>query len=289
MDFRQLENFIEVSEQLSFTKAANNLYISQQGISKSIKSLEAELGVPLFFRTASTISLTDYGTILLPYAKDLVKIYSTALMQINTEKNKDTDTIRIGFTQGMANFLPDNLLRDYTQGHPDVKLAIREFSDMDVDSALLTGEIDIGFCVAPIDEKRLCVHHTHVMNVYFMLSEQHPLSSQSAIDMRQLKNDTFIAFGENKKGHLSFLERCRKAGFVPDVGITAADIGLIMNLCAQNMGVGIYVGEQEVSLPGLKILPDKLHNWEYTIHICTAAEHGVNETEAEFIRCFCQW
>lgn len=61
VDFRQLETFVEVCEQMSFTKAASNLYISQQGVSKSIKTLEDELGVSLFLRTNSSISLTNYG------------------------------------------------------------------------------------------------------------------------------------------------------------------------------------------------------------------------------------
>lgn len=289
MDFRQLENFVEVSEQMSFTKAANNMYISQQGLSKSIKSLEAELGVPLFFRTASSISLTDYGAKFLPYAKELVRIYSSALEEINMAKNKNADAVKIGFTQGMLNFLPVDLLRDYTRDHADIKLIIKEYTDTDVDNALLSGEVDIGFCVAPLADKKIAIHHTRVLNVYFMLSEMHPLAAQTSIDMRQLKDETFIVFGEDKKGHTSFLERCRKAGFVPNIGVTAADIGLIKSLCAQNMGIGIFVGDKETELPGLKIIPDKLHNWEYMIHICTTDEHGVSDAEAEFIRYMQKW
>ena len=83
MDFRQLETFVEVCEQMSFTKAASNLYISQQGVSKSIKTLEDELGAPLFLRTNSSISLTNYGVILLRYAEELVRGYTKVLTEIN--------------------------------------------------------------------------------------------------------------------------------------------------------------------------------------------------------------
>ena len=289
MDFRQLENFIEVSKQLSFTKASNNLYISQQGISKSIKSLEDELGVPLFYRSASTISLTNYGTLLLPYAKELVSGYTAALAEISREKYSLKNTIRVGLTQGMVNFLPGHLFGQFTQNHPDIKLHIQEFNDTDVDTALKKGEIDIGFCVTPIDLSHFTVHHTHVLNTYFMLSEKHPLADRDTIDLRQLKNETFLSFGESIKGHSSFLERCRKAGFVPNIGAAANDFGLLTDLCRQNMGISFYVGEKPVEFPGLRIIPDKLHGWDYVIHICTAVDHGVNEQEAEFIHCFQAW
>ena len=290
MDFRQLENFIEVSEQMSFTKAANNLYISQQGLSKSIKALEDELGVRLFYRTGSLLSLTNYGAILLPRAKEMVQGYKTLLDEVSIEKSSMKKTVRVGLTRGMVTFLPSQLLASYAKNHPDVKLSIQDYSDIDVDNALLNGEIDIGFCVAPVEKKHLTIQHTRVFNVFFLLSEMHPLAGQGTIDLRQLKDETFLSFGDdNNKGHSSFLERCRKAGFVPNIGMTSSDVSLIMDLCRQNMGVSFYVGEEAAKLPGLCVLPDKLHSWEYTICLCTAAGHGVSADEAAFISTFRDW
>ena len=128
MDFRQLENFIEVSEQMSFTKAANNLYISQQGLSKSIKALEDELGVRLFYRTGSLLSLTNYGAILLPRAKEMVQGYKTLLDEVSIEKSSMKKTVQVGLTRGMVTFLPSQLLASYAKNHPDVKLSIQDYS-----------------------------------------------------------------------------------------------------------------------------------------------------------------
>ena len=289
MDCRQLENFVEVCEQMSFTKAANNLYISQQGVSKSIKSLEDELGVQLFFRTNSSLSLTNYGTILLTYASKLVKNYSEVLTAINTEKNRNKDVIRIGFANGIANFFPDKLVEGFLKAYPTTKISIKEYSDTDVDEALISGEIDIGFCVSPVDGKKLKIHHSHNMNLYFMLSDKHPLANEVSIDLRQLKNDCFIAMGDGGKGHSSFLERCRKAGFFPNINVAITDTKLLMNLCRQNVGIGVYAGEKPAELPGLRIIPDKLHVWKYSMCICTAINHGVSVQEAAFIKRFRNW
>lgn len=289
MDFRQLETFVEVCEQMSFTKAATNLYISQQGVSKSIKTLEDELGAPLFLRSNSSISLTNYGVILLRYAEDLVNGYTRVLTEINAEKNRDKNSIMLGFPNGTANFFPAKIIDAYLKCHPDVNISIKEYTDTEVDEALISGDIDIGFCVAPVDGKKLKIQHTHNMNLYFMLGAEHPLAGEASIDLRQLKNDSFIAMGGEGKGRASFLERCRKAGFFPNISVTVTDTGLMLKLCRENVGIGVYAGEHPAELPGVRIIPDKLHVWEFSICVCTAAGHGVTAQEAEFINSFRKW
>ena len=140
---------------MSFTKAASNLYISQQGVSKSIKTLEDELGVSLFLRTNSSISLTNYGVILQRYAEDLVNNYTKVLTEINTEKNRDRNGITLGFPNGIANYFPAEIFETYLKSHPNVRISIREYADTEVDEALVRGDIDIGFCVVPVDKEKL--------------------------------------------------------------------------------------------------------------------------------------
>ena len=64
MEFRQLQHFLVVAQELNFSKAAQKSYITQQALSKSIKILEKELGVPLFERLPRGLALTEYGTVL---------------------------------------------------------------------------------------------------------------------------------------------------------------------------------------------------------------------------------
>ena len=280
---------MEVCEQMSFTKAARQSVYQPAGREQSIKTLEDELGAPLFLRTNSSISLTNYGVILLRYAEELVRGYTKVLTEINAEKNRDKNSITLGFPNGIANFFPAKIVETYLKSHPNVKIAIKEYTDTEVDEALIRGDIDIGLCVVPIDDKKLKIQHTHNMNLYFMLSEDHPLAGEASIDLRQLKNDCFIGMGDDGKGRASFLERCRKAGFFPNINVTVSDTELMMKLCRENVGIGIYAGERPADLPGLRIVPDRLHVWEFSICICTAAGHGVTAQEAEFIKSFRKW
>lgn len=289
MDFRQLENFIEVAEHMSFTRAASTLYISQQGVSKSIRALEGELGVPLFYRTSSSISLTNYGVILLEMAKKMDKMYSDTLEMLSAEKRNNRSKIRIGICNGAVNYLPFNLLAEFSAEHPGTELDIEEGDDYAVDRMLLDGTIDIGFCTEPIDEEKLIVHHSKVNTVYFMLGENHPLANEESIDLRQMKDSNFITFGTDNKGHMNFIERCHKAGFSPKIGIVTKDMSLIKDMIRRDMGVGIYVGKPETEIPGIRLIPDKLHGWEFKTHICTSTAHGMNSEEDALLKILKTW
>lgn len=215
VDFRQLETFVEVCEQMSFTKAASNLYISQQGVSKSIKTLEDELGVSLFLRTNSSISLTNYGVILQRYAEDLVNNYTKVLTEINTEKNRDRNGITLGFPNGIANYFPAEIFETYLKSHPNVRISIREYTDTEVDEALVRGDIDIGFCVVPVDKEKLNIQHTHNMNLYFMLSESHPLAGEASLDLRSSKTTALSQWETRGKDAQAFSNAAAKQASFP--------------------------------------------------------------------------
>lgn len=92
MDIRQIEYFAEVAKQLNFTKAASTLHISQPSLSKTIKSLEAELGAALFYRKAKQLELTDAGQAFLINAKHVMDAFENLTSElidvINLKKGK---------------------------------------------------------------------------------------------------------------------------------------------------------------------------------------------------------
>lgn len=96
MDFHHLKYFVEVANQKSFSKAARNLHISQSAISRTIKSLEDELGVILFVRNAKAVDLTDGGTIFLTHAKRVVFMFEHLKMDFENEFKLDQGSVLIG-------------------------------------------------------------------------------------------------------------------------------------------------------------------------------------------------
>lgn len=290
MDFKQIEYFIEVCGQMSFTKAAKNLYISQQGISKNIKSMEEELGVPLFYRGTSSINLTEYGKYLYDNALVLNNDYLNLLAGIEEIKSNKRNELHIGIPHGMVNVIPANILAEFSQRHRQSVVKFNQYGDYDLEEALLSGEIDIGFCVAPVDDKELTVHHIRHENTYFMISEHHRLADCDSLDLDDLKDELFIGFGDRNKGHYSFYERCKKRGFTPVMNAESHDMGLIEEMCRCGLCVGFFVGDpKKRQHPGLRIIPDKRPGWTWDVCLSTRKGKCLNDLETEFINIFKSW
>lgn len=284
-----MEYFVEVCRCMSFTRAAANLYISQQGMSKSIKRLEDELGVQLFRRSTSSIELTEYAECLLPYAKEIVRNWHMSVNSLEMLKNASTGVLRVGIAHGLVNLFPSALLRECSRMGERMAISIAEHSDYELDNVLLAGEVDVALCVLPVDEGRIAIHHIHHDNTFYMLGENNPLANRQAIDLAELRDEVFMGFGVNNKGHAVFLERCRKAGFEPRFGIMSQDMNMIMDLCRSGLGIGFYVGDRSRKIPGIKIIPDVSWEWGYDIGVCTLRGAQLSVNAKKFINALKAW
>lgn len=289
MELRQLENFIEVCRQMSITKAANNMYITQQGMSKSIRSLETELGVPLFIRTANTLVPTEYGRVLLKYAEQIDNLYLQSLYEISNIKASGSVNLNIGIPHGLVNIMPRSCFLKFMENHPDISLSMEEYDDEVLDEAVRNGTLDIGFCVEPVSREGITVHASQTYKTFYMLAENHPLAREESIDLRLLKDENFIGFGEGNKGHKQLAERCLRAGFTPKIGIHSNDMELIRQMCRMGLGIGFFVGDANTKLPGLSIVPDKVPNWNHTICLCTSSSKCLSAAEHAFLEDFSRW
>lgn len=289
MDIRHMEYFVEVCRCMSFTKAAANLYISQQGISKSMKRLEDELGVQLFRRSTSSIELTEYAECLLPFAKEIVRNWHMTVNSLDTLKSASNGVLRVGIAHGLVNLLPSAILREFSCKGENISISLTEHSDYELDNVLLAGGVDVALCVLPVDEGRIAIHHVHHDNTFYMVGENHPLAERKSLDLTELHDEVFMGFGVNNKGHAVFIERCRKAGFEPHFGTMSQDMNMIMNLCRSGLGIGFYVGDPERNIDGIRIIPDVSWEWAYDIGVCTLRNTQISGSVKKFINALKAW
>lgn len=283
MEIRQLEYFVEVMRSNSFTKAADSLYITQQGISKSVKRLEQELGVPLFSRSASAIVPTKFAEVFLPYAIDMIGKHKGSLEAIDKVRKQRNTELRIGVSPGLVNLLTSGALSEFMGKNRSVIISLSEFSDEALDKAIENDLVDIGLCILPVDESKLVIHHIRQERTCYMLSEQHPLANRETISLADLKDELFIGFGTKNKGHIVFEEKCEEFGFKPKMGIQTQDVHMIEELCRTNMGISFFVGEKNTVIPGVKIIPDASGDWYYRMAVTTKKGKPLTEETVEII------
>ena len=131
MTIHQIECFLEAARTLNFTEAANHLYISQQGLSRQIASLEKELELRLFDRTTRDVRLTRSGELLLWRWKDIPKEIYDSVDMAREEGERAKRRINLSVV-GMSGIIEmaGNILADYMAFDPEVEFEINEFTNI---------------------------------------------------------------------------------------------------------------------------------------------------------------
>ncbi|KIA88766.1 LysR family transcriptional regulator [Kaistella jeonii] len=142
-DYR-LKVFYTVANRLSFTKAANELNISQPAVTKHIKEIENQLNTKLFDRKGTTIQLTESGKILFIYAeksRQLFRDFEFAISQLNKqEKGK----LKIGASTTIAQYILPEILAKFNSYYNDINIELVTHNSEDISTLLKTGKIDLG-------------------------------------------------------------------------------------------------------------------------------------------------
>lgn len=140
----RLKVFNSVAKNLSFTKAAADLYISQPAVTKNIKELETEFGLRFFERTGSKISLTKAGKILLDYSNQILDIYSQIIFDLNAIKGEISGCLRLGASTTIGQYILPSILAKFHDLNADIELSLLNANTFNVEQELINKNIDLG-------------------------------------------------------------------------------------------------------------------------------------------------
>ncbi len=141
-DFR-LKVFYTVSQKLSFTKAAQELFISQPAVTKHIKELEEQTGLALFKRHGNNITLTPAGQVLLKHAQQIFKVYAALENDLAQLQNPESGTIRIGASTTLAQYVLPKILALFKAAHPSIQLHFVSGNSEFIEQQIITEQIDV--------------------------------------------------------------------------------------------------------------------------------------------------
>ena len=141
-DFR-LKVFYTVASKLSYTKAANELFITQPAVSKHIKELEMQLQTRLFNRNGSSISITPSGEILLRYAQQIFKLYSNLENELAEISDVTSGTLQIGASTTLAQYVLPRILAKFKKTYPSIDLRLINGNSEFIEQQIIAEKIDI--------------------------------------------------------------------------------------------------------------------------------------------------
>jgi DNA-binding transcriptional LysR family regulator len=193
MELTQLEFFLMVVEQGSFSKAAVRVYRTQPAVSIAVRRLEEEIGAQLFDRSQKTPTLTDAGELVYDYAQRILALRDQARNVVAELRSLQRGRVRIGANESTSLYLLPHLILEYRERHPNVKVEIyrhvserlpREVLDRNVDFALLAFEpVDSDLDSFPILQDELVL----------IMNPDHPLAKRESLKIKELGKESFLA------------------------------------------------------------------------------------------------
>jgi DNA-binding transcriptional LysR family regulator len=237
LDISALQAFIAVARHESFSKASEQLFVTQPAISKRVASLEDELGTRLFNRIARKISLTEAGKQLLPKAQDLVhqaedmQRYASNL----TEDISGNLSVAIAHHIGLHRMPP--MLKEFNLRHPKVTLDIR-FEDSDqAYTAVEHGDIEFAVITLPKTlPDKLTKETVWLDELDIMVSKDHVLAGQAALTLAMLSECPCVLTSPDTETHQVIRREFQAQGLSINVQMQTNNLEILKMLTVAGLG-----------------------------------------------------
>lgn len=233
-----MKEFVALAEIGNFTEASSRLFIAQPTLSKHIKSMEAELGGPLFIRNKRNMELSEMGHMFLPYAKQIVQIqgeYTTAL----SARGKDIEgTLHIGCLPSFSMYGIDELISDFVSQHNRVSIQVEEYGKAYLLDLVHQKKCDFAFVrdgrTSYADLEKLPITTDRIVAV---LPENHKLAKRDVIRLEELKYERFLTREKGTCGHKLILKICGSVGYEPYIVCTSNNNRNLIEMVKRGVGV----------------------------------------------------
>jgi DNA-binding transcriptional LysR family regulator len=262
-DFRQLRYFVAVAEELSFTRAAIRLHLSQPPLSQQIQALERDLGVQLLQRDKRNVALTEAGRVFLEEARQILAKAEEARSHVLAAAAGYSGQLRLAYTVSVSFHpaLPQALLR-YGQIAPNVRIQLNEMYSEPQFAALLAGQIDVGFVrdepQHTKDARSLRLTVIDREPLLLALPSGHPLAARKSVRLAEVADDAFITQPRELAATLydRLVKLAAKAGFKPRINQHAQQINGLLALVAAGLGLALVPATMRaVRLAGVSYVP----------------------------------
>ncbi len=199
MDISRLKEFIVLAANLNYSKAANELFLTQPALSRHIHDLEEELGVQLFVRDTHKVCLTPVGEMFFPKAQEILNLYNDAVKTVREAASNISEEINIGFLGAAVQPFLSGFLSEFEISHPHIRTRL-ESSHMDPLIRMLNkDEIDICF-VTYVDSTHISGLHSETLStdrLMVVLHPDHPLAGRTELSLSDLSDVPFIGFDDD--------------------------------------------------------------------------------------------
>lgn len=254
MELRHLRYFVAVAEELHFGRAATRLHMAQPPLSQQIRRLEAELRVPLFYRTKRRVELTDAGRVLLGEAKAILARAEQAAGIAQRASRGEIGQLFVGcalwadFTSGSS------IIRTFARRHPNVAVELRDLTSPEQVSALEGGHIDVGILRPPVQSQALMTERLLSEKLVVAFPSGHQFEHYERVPWGALANQPYILSSRRRTPAFDVLvaRACHDAGVMLTVKYEVEHPQTILAIVEAGLGISLVpASSASLNRPGI--------------------------------------
>jgi len=248
MELHQLEYFVAVAEEASFTRAASRVHVAQPGVSAQVRRLESELGQQLLDRSGRSVRLTEVGSAVLPFARAALDAVANARLVVDDLAGLVRGQVTVGMVSGCALPVLAELLAGFHDRHPGVAIALVEDNSDRLVERLRDARLDLALIgwaeQTPADIDSVVLVDEELVAV---VAPGHPLAGADAragagagaITIRQLRDLPLVSLPRGTGVRAALDAACAAAGFTPRIVFEASALPMVVELAGRGLGLAV--------------------------------------------------
>jgi LysR family hydrogen peroxide-inducible transcriptional activator len=237
LNLHLLEQFVALARTKNFTRAAEDLHLSQSALSRAIQKLEDQLGQPLFERKPREVVLTDLGELLLERAREILKLMENTFAELSDAGSRGR--IRLGAIPTIAPYFLPGLLSSFALGHPEVSVIVQEDTTENLIRRCGHGELDLAILALPVIARNLEVEPLFEEELLLVVPAGHPLASSKTASIRAVEGFPFVMLSEAHCLSDNISSFCRRKSVQPITVERTSQLATVQELVSLNHGISI--------------------------------------------------
>lgn len=258
MEIRELRYFVAVAEDLSFTRAALRLQMSQPPLSQAIARLEKKLGSRLFEREPRKAPrLTPAGAVLLREARRILKQIDEAQSLLDSVV-ADVEVLRIGSISSVLAGLLPSVVREFRSQHREVRILVEESEERRILTDLRSGAVDLGFTRARRTDQGFVSEFLADEPLVCAMPDTHRLAGERSVALAELATEDFVMFHRDDapQAYDRIVLACVRAGFSPRIPLHAVNDLAMLSTISCGLGVAVMPHVSSfLPIPGVRFVP----------------------------------
>lgn len=286
MDLFQLEVFLTVAREGSFSRAAEKLYRTQPAVSQAIRKLEREVGESLFDRSSRDGTLTDAGQMLEEYAQKLLNLRSEAHVALKELREMHKGKLAIAANEFTCLYLLP-ALAEFRRLYPMIKVTVLRSLASRIPAEVLKHGAELGVISFNPEEARLRSIAVYKDELVFVVNPHHPLAKAKRVSIRELGVESFVAHNVQSPYRAKVLEAFKRHKTPLNMDVELPTIEAIKRFVSQGSGVALVPGicvEAEVAAGELMRVPVRELHIERKLRLVYRKNASLSHAAAAFLK-----